>query len=930
MSARLTELLRQLDLQVRKEDGLLSELAEDGDAPLARFEAARTLAKSRPKDGTLSLLTRVVGLDFARQNPAAVQTLIGNYWCQYRSLDDFLIGHGTELARELFELARDRLGNGRVDSGIATHKWARREWQAILGGLSAHGIHLAEGLGKIAVSTAAIGRWDGSPPSATRRAIEYMERSVKLGNSGPEALAYLSELHEQFFIATSNEASINRAIELATRSNDTLALRRCLLLAGLAGRRPAMELFELARRLRSAPGRTAVDFVQRDVLSAVVSAYVLSSIDPGELDLLVPQGVLNSLRRAPSETATRLSGILLHELTELQARCESETGRRNIVGQQLLVATLEVASSRDRTEQRVARLQAEARRLVSLIPDDRHAAWRAAAADAELGLARRDMSAVHTARDVLLTVSEQNHGWAAPIATAAEMLHRAGETLRSSHAKQQSRELWQSLAERVAAGTEYQRETLGGRSGVFALEDVRGDLRTQLVFKPVASIETGEAERQRLDRLRSTIADKNLGARFSVPRPLEIVATHEATWLVIKRSSGNVLSELPNREQVQRLDDVIDLLSLCTPVDNKRTGWATVRKLTTPGLRKLLPTTADDFRDRLRQAMPDAPAVQRRDGNPNNWLVDVSGRIVAIDLEASQPVPLGFDLAQLIEDRGMLPPDAAGFEIRRAAMRRYLNAMSVASDVARPEALYDWCALTRAVWSATYPLTRRVDARHSRRLIRFLATESPDAVVSELAAELAAIFGSDRGEVLSPVDVKLSRRMARAMRHSAPERLPMDSHGWVALAALSDRLGVPIEQLIQVASHPEEPRFAISGGLIRATYGHSRPIEYFDRKGGPLPSTVFHGTPWASLSSIAANGIEPMGRNLVHLATDESEALEVARRKGSPVLLRVAADQCRGIIRLAPGTWGARHVPSQAVSIHEPTVHELLPVEHFR
>lgn len=258
-----------------------------------------------------------------------------------------------------------------------------------------------------------------------------------------------------------------------------------------------------------------------------------------------------------------------------------------------------------------------------------------------------------------------------------------------------------------------------------------------------------------------------------------------------------------------------------------------------------------------------------------------------------------------------------------------MSALELPDDaVEDPDALYDWCALARAVWSATYPLARRVDARHRRRLIRFLARESASDDVAELARELVAALGADVPEVQQPVDVRLSRRMATALRHTPPEKFSMNPAGWTSLIDLSNHLQVSVERVLQVATHPEEPRFEVKGGQIRANYGHSRPIDYGDREEVELPETVFHGTPWATLSLIAANGIKPMGRNLVHLATNEREALEVARRKAPPVLLRVAANQCPRIIRLAPGVWGARHVPPKAPSIQE-TVHELLPLDYF-
>lgn len=54
---------------------------------------------------------------------------------------------------------------------------------------------------------------------------------------------------------------------------------------------------------------------------------------------------------------------------------------------------------------------------------------------------------------------------------------------------------------------------------------------------------------------------------------------------------------------------------------------------------------------------------------------------------------------------------------------------------------------------------------------------------------------------------------------------------------------------------------------------------------------LFHGTAAASLDSIFATGLEPRGRQQVHLSMDIPTALKVGGRHGRPVVLTVAASE---------------------------------------
>lgn len=150
-----------------------------------------------------------------------------------------------------------------------------------------------------------------------------------------------------------------------------------------------------------------------------------------------------------------------------------------------------------------------------------------------------------------------------------------------------------------------------------------------------------------------------------------------------------------------------------------------------------------------------------------------------------------------------------------------------------------------------------------------------------------------------PLDpIRLSKTMSHALRHAPGEYgLELDAEGWVALddfvAALRGRGGrlaeVELADCEAAMAAASKQRFQVEGGRIRARYGHSVPkrIELPPRE---PPAVLFHGTPPQVAAIIERQGLEPMGRQYVHLSTDLATALAVGRRRcRQPVIFRVDA-----------------------------------------
>lgn len=176
--------------------------------------------------------------------------------------------------------------------------------------------------------------------------------------------------------------------------------------------------------------------------------------------------------------------------------------------------------------------------------------------------------------------------------------------------------------------------------------------------------------------------------------------------------------------------------------------------------------------------------------------------------------------------------------------------------------------------------------------------------------------------------VRTSSFLSKVLRH-APESvgLRLDEAGWVDvddLLAAAARVGVPLDRptLERVVAENDKKRFALSddGLRIRASQGHSVAVELGLSPQEP-PEVLFHGTADRNLDAIRAQGLIPGRRTHVHLSADEATAVNVGRRHGRPVVLRVQSGEMhragRPFFRSDNGVWLTAAVPPE--HIHFPT-----------
>ncbi len=172
--------------------------------------------------------------------------------------------------------------------------------------------------------------------------------------------------------------------------------------------------------------------------------------------------------------------------------------------------------------------------------------------------------------------------------------------------------------------------------------------------------------------------------------------------------------------------------------------------------------------------------------------------------------------------------------------------------------------------------------------------------------------------------VHVSKFLSLVLRHR-PETidLTLDAGGWanvdeLLLKANVNDVPMDAEMLRDVVEHSERKRFSFNadGTMIRASYGHSIPIDFSPEITEP-PEHLFYGTTVPFLPRIFEEGILPQGRMCVHLSPDERTAFEVGLRHGEPAVLTIQAHRMHGdgftFHHTESGLWLTGQIPPQYI-----------------
>ncbi len=184
--------------------------------------------------------------------------------------------------------------------------------------------------------------------------------------------------------------------------------------------------------------------------------------------------------------------------------------------------------------------------------------------------------------------------------------------------------------------------------------------------------------------------------------------------------------------------------------------------------------------------------------------------------------------------------------------------------------------------------------------------------------------------IMSDYEVeKIGRILATILRHGK-FGLEMDDQGNVFLKEVIAKIRERTPRMNWLkARHIEalvdtdpKGRYAISGGKIRATYGHTIPLDItLDCEN--IPDELFYPATHEEVEILLETGIFPVDRTMVHLSLTYRDAYRAGSvRTDDPVILMIDTGVCMelgsDIGRVARTIYLCRSVPADAIDIADP------------
>jgi len=171
---------------------------------------------------------------------------------------------------------------------------------------------------------------------------------------------------------------------------------------------------------------------------------------------------------------------------------------------------------------------------------------------------------------------------------------------------------------------------------------------------------------------------------------------------------------------------------------------------------------------------------------------------------------------------------------------------------------------------------------------------------------------------------RISRFLSFLLRHQPREYpLSFDRRGFVSWDDLvylaQERFSdVTEEEIRRVVEEPDKQRFELKEGKVRATYGHSFPVDLGPEAAEP-PAELYLGAARDLAQLALQNGLKPRERRYVHLSASLEEARAVGeRRDPAPAIIVVdaATAHAEGIRFFRSGPlFLAENVPAKYLSL---------------
>lgn len=878
----------------------------------------------------------ILVLEHLRRHPAAALQALRK--TKSRQFAPTLANVSFRVADSVYEDAKALMYRGDIDRAMSRFAMALDEFRFAIESERLTDATLRQAFGKFATAVAFSGRWRKLSAATLIRALDYSERSLDLGNVDVTTIVYRIEILLQAFDLLGDPNFLHRAQGLSRSYPDLVSgtemaqaevrLRLALTDVKQVDQATYLRHAEFFLR-RSAPGNQ-FDRMKKVVLEHLVSE-VSSGFRPSPREVGIPNGLIAALRGPERERVANVLRDIVGALDPLWR--DSGSNSAGVTSAQLLRGLCRSLTLTQNPQDGVRYVEVTA--WIARNPEmDRHLHWEAASAALDRGIARADSTLAWEAHDRFVELIDRYPHWPLPRIGLA----RAVESLRAMPDRRggwlpQAEDAWREAAQLAIDAPDYREESLGGRNSVFAVEDARGFMSEAFVFKPMAR-EGATFEAETLEKMARAIGELDREDSFAVPASLAVIpwdgGRPGGVVHVVQRAQGVEIGSLGISGRANALPRTLELLSVFHKATGQpqpgRSPWRTLKANLKLCLRSLISVSdSDSIVSALKKTLPsDLPLVMKRDAHGGNWLQDDAGRIVAIDMESRDYLPIGHDVAQLIEDSVMLPVDRDSWSIRLHEWHRYLMRLGmVPTSRHKLATVYEWFALYRAIWLGTAPEATKAQRRHARELSTWLAAMG-DSQIQSVAIQISDLLlrAESREAAVrtqSANHKRTSKGLAYLLRHRGPEvGIPVDNEGFASSELVANYLGVSIEELSGVVEHPAELRFQQVDGQVRALYGHSLPVRIDALIAAERPDRLYHGSSWDRLEGILDKGISPMSRQRVHLSNSTEEALEVGRRHGAGVVFEVEVVTDLDPVPVADGLWVTGPVPASALSLANP------------
>jgi len=200
--------------------------------------------------------------------------------------------------------------------------------------------------------------------------------------------------------------------------------------------------------------------------------------------------------------------------------------------------------------------------------------------------------------------------------------------------------------------------------------------------------------------------------------------------------------------------------------------------------------------------------------------------------------------------------------------------------------------------------------------------------------EICPICGEPGKFLMNDSEVeRLGRTIAGILRHGKFDP-NMDDQGFVGLREVvsiikenNNRMHwLRPHHIIALVETDPKGRYQTSGDMVRATYGHSIPLE-LELPTDDVPSKLFFPTTSEEVNIILETGLLPSDRSMVHLSLTYDDAMRAGKvRVDDPVILEVDADAVfeagHEIGKAGKTVFLAKQVPPECLSIADENEYE--------